>query len=217
MQPRTKAQKRVIELNKTLKPLTQAQEKWGKNLYPTKAFFNRNGNICANCGEFMGKELICPICGRKHDKTAENNRQRAVNTSFNLCQAVGEFQVVRTFAVHSLYRKGKQAQQDICEVCQSWIDAQGKEIRVARGKGCFSSDFIWGTDMEIRTAPSGYSYYGGDLHYNYQNTYTYPRGSVAPVLQRNGMDSVAMIDKTKCTPVDFLQKLLTDSNTGCDG
>jgi hypothetical protein len=202
-----------MELFPTLKPLTKAQEKWGKYLYPTKAYFNRNGNICANCGESMGESLICPVCGRKHDKRAENNRRRATNTSFNICQAVGEFQVLRTFAVHTEYQRGKQASTSIWEVCQSWIDAKGKEIRVARGKSCFGADFIWWSDMEIRTGATGaYSYYG-DLQYHYQDTYTYTKGSILPILKRNGLQSVVMLNKCKENPVVLMQKLLTDSKT----
>lgn len=210
MQPKTKAQKRVMELFSTLKPLTKAQEEWGKYLYPTKAYFNRNGNICANCGESMGESLICPVCGRKHDKRAENNRRRATNTSFNICQAVGEFQVLRTFAVHTEYQRGKQAKIGIIEVCQSWIDAKGKEIRVARGKSCFGSDFIWWSDMEIRTGATGaYSYYG-DLQYHYQDTYTYAKGSILPILKRNGLKSFAIINEGGVNPVEYIRDILTN-------
>ena len=141
-----------MELFPTLKPLTKAQEQWGLHLNPTKAFFNAKGNICAYCGEPMGESLICPVCKREHKGVAGNNQQYERYYTFNLCVAVAEFQVLRTFEVWSKFQRRKSAKVEYREVCQSWIDAKGKETRVARGKsGMFGQGFSWYSPMEIRT------------------------------------------------------------------
>lgn len=216
MQPKTKTQKRVWELYSTLKPITPKQEKWGVNLYQrASAFFGTQGNICAYCGEVIGDTLTCPHCGKIHSAKAENNQRRVNYSTFNTTERVKEFQVIRTFWVRHEYRKGCKVINDITEVCQSWIDEQGKETRIARGKVPMTRNWSLYSDMEIRpTTESAYSYYGQSLHRESQNTYTYPNTtSLLPILKRNGMTSSADIDKTKCLPVEFMQSLLTDSKT----
>lgn len=210
MQPKTKAQKRVMELFSTLKPLTKAQEKWGKmqNL-KADAFFDRTGNICAFCGGTMGESLICPVCKQKHTKRAINNRMWSQETSFNITAMVGEYQVLRTYIVHSLHSRKNPVQQSVCEVCQSWVDTQGRVIRVARQKSFFGGSYLWSTPMEVRKEYKGY--YGGDLHNYIQDTYTYPIGnSLLPTLKRNGLKSFAIINEGGTNPVEYIRDILTN-------
>lgn len=215
MQPKTKLQKRVWELFSTLKPITSRQEKWGVELYKHFAFFNKQGNICAYCGEFMGDTLVCPHCKGEHKAKADNNQMRVSYTTFNTTECVKEFQVVRTFWVRHEYRKGCKVKRDITEVCQSWIDEQGKETRVAKGKVPMTRQWNLWSEMEIRpTNESPYGYYADSLHKESQNTYTYPYSkSLHPILKRNGMTSAMVVDKTRCLPVEFFRLLFTDNKT----
>lgn len=215
MQPKTKLQKRVMELFPTLKPLTKAQEQWGLHLNPTKAFFNSKGNICAYCGQSMGESLTCPVCKREHKGVAGNNQQYERYYTFNLCVAVGEFQILRTFEVWSKFQRRKSAKVEYREVCQSWIDAKGKETRVARGKslGMFGQGFSWYSPMEIRTLSrrNGWGYYD-DLHRWVQKTDTYPRTrSFSPSVKRNGLQDSKTISQSNMHPLDFITRILTDS------
>ena len=210
MQPRTKEQKRIMELFNTLKPLTPKQEEWGKYLYDTKCFFNNKGNICAYCGEFMGNVLKCPVCGKKHDAVAPNNRARGVNTTFNITSCIEDWQVIRTFEVYSYYRKGKPCHKSVGEVCQTWIDSKGKQTRISRGKGLFGQYFTWGSPMEIRKSYKGY--YGSDLHECYQTTYTYPYcKSIMPILKRNGLKTITQLNKAYSSPTEYIYNILNNS------
>lgn len=211
MQPKTKEQKRIMELFATLKPLTPKQREWGKYLYDTKCFFNSKGNICAYCGEFMGKELKCPVCGKNHEMVASNNRMRSISTSFNITSCVEEqWQVVRTFEVYSVYRKGKPCHKSVEEVCQTWIDSKGKQTRISRGKGLWGQYFVWGSPMEIKKAYQGY--YGGDTIEHYQTTYTYPHcKSILPILKRNGLKSITLLNKAYTSPVEYMYNLIHNS------
>jgi hypothetical protein len=210
MQPKTKEQKRIMELFATLKPLTPKQKEWGKYLYDTKCFFNSKGNICAYCGEFMGNTLTCPVCGKNHEMVAPNNRKRSISTSFNITSCVDQWQVIRTYEVYSVYRKGKPCHKAVEEVCQTWIDSKGKQTRISRGKGLFGQYFTWGSPMEIRKVYKGY--YGSDTHEHYQTTYTYPYcKSIMPILKRNGLKSITQLNKAYASPTDYIYNILNNS------
>lgn len=199
-----------MELFATLKPLTPKQKEWGKYLYDTKCFFNSKGNICAYCGEFMGNTLTCPVCGKNHEMVAPNNRKRSVSTSFNITSCVDQWQVIRTYEVYSVYRKGKPCHKAVEEVCQTWIDSKGKQTRISRGKGLWGQYFVWGSPMEIKKAYQGY--YGGDTIEYYQTTYTYPHcKSILPILKRNGLKSITQLNKAYSSPVEYMYNLIHNS------
>jgi hypothetical protein len=141
---------------------------------------------------------------------APNNRKRSISTSFNITSCVDQWQVIRTYEVYSVYRKGKPCHKSVGEVCQTWIDSKGKQTRISRGKGLFGQYFTWGSPMEIRKVYKGY--YGSDTHEHYQTTYTYPYcKSIMPILKRNGLKSITQLNKAYASPVEYMYNLIHNS------
>lgn len=216
MKPRTKNEKGVDTLAKTLPALTDAQIKWiHRNAVPAKAYqFGKDGHAwCSNCGHIFDnthKQGKCPHCGAKFEKhdtehpRKQVERSKHYTTIITTCEG---WQVVRHFLIEHYAGKGGYQDQNIYEAVQIWTNEKGEQVINARSV-CMSAMYrdVWNFNepMSIKHKPPMYSF-----GCNRYNIYSYANRvcRILPILKRNGFNG--RLDYVR--PDELFQLLLTDN------
>lgn len=191
MQPRTKIQKRVVELRKKLKPVKDSvfYNMLRKELYSPRKYSNhwyqsqmvaypvykhrgKNGKIwCRYCGEaFTLNELKanhyrCPKCGEKinpENIVEGNNLSESMSFFMASLDHIEDFFVFRLFDVSTNSKKGRKISFGTCEVMDVFVN-RTHTVVMATQRNSFTGEFShWGGDMEIRQYHQSYGYYNRD-------------------------------------------------------
>lgn len=211
MKPKTKIQKRVVELSKSLPPLTEAQQKWAKEMIFKPTGYLRTKSVwCHECGEnfipgssYLATSLCgveCPNCGK--ELSIINSKRRSVSGSwyYSVFTTKGGFQVIRHFIVDKVCKTGYPAQISINEVVQNWISPEGNIIHLARSTSMSIYYDLWdyGSPLEVRSKPSIKE------KYEINSKYIYPQKGITSKLRRNGFQG----GLHNIPPCDLLPALL---------
>lgn len=225
MKPTNAHQLRVVQLQKKVRNLTDAQKKWAiRNCFDIDCIKHKNGNCyCLSCGhEFhtdeddtllqhvltSAPETVCPHCGAKLHITTSRKFHFSDKSCMLIISAVEEFMLVRRFEVrrHVTLKHGNSyVEHAICEIIQNWISPTGREHICARSMSVCSwnSDFSWTSDLSLKkTCVRGYDY---QLWKYRISGAVYPHKSVTGVIRRNGFDG----SFHGADPADFIINLLT--------
>lgn len=216
MKPRTKNEKEVDRLAKSLPALTDAQIKWiHRNAVPATAYqYNQTSAWCSNCGHIFDdshNQGKCPHCGAKFDKHVADHPRKTIfkgkwyTTIITTC---GRWQVSRHYLVQHHASKGGEQRQAINEAVQIWTNAQGEQVIYARPTHmCGFYYDVWNFDkpMSIKQQHYKYGYRTGKYDiYSYSNKVC----RVLPILKRNGFVSAAL---DAVSPDDLFPLILKDN------
>lgn len=134
MKTSTKFQFRIQHLAKTLKPISMAHKNWAiEKCINYVATVNSKGIVtCLACNhifkdDYKGiRKHKCPNCKKSIVKNQTRNlifRDDAICMIYDTCK---DFQVLRLCIVEAYFKKGKEAFYSFEEVCQIWINKNGK-------------------------------------------------------------------------------------------
>lgn len=213
MKAKTKLQKQVVALSKTLKPITAIQENWAlKHCFEHFAYRTKQGSLtCSDCGHTWQSPTslvdtlcgcTCPHCGAKLE--VRNTRQRIFSQCEYFCivTTCKGFQVIRLVYVKYYCKKGIAPSFFCREVAQRWISPEGKSETMALLRA-FSFAYIdrwqFDSDLEIRAAHRVY-----DMICDCS---IYPRKRFIPQLKRNGFTG----NFFKIDPFNLFRAILEDN------
>lgn len=200
MKPKTKAQKRIVDLSSTLPLISAKQQKYAsKHCFDHQAVKRRDGYICTHCGtKFETFNKKCPHCG--YILTSSDTRKRTLSEScyFSIITKCHEWQVIRIFVIHKNVKFGYPAEYQMNEVIQQWIDNKGKCLYMAlkRNMGIYFDLWNYDSNLTLRGESSVYNPYA----------VIYPYMSVTDTIQRNGFNG----DFLSLKPKDFFCAILSD-------
>lgn len=219
MKPRTRLQKKVVELSSRLPEITEKQRQWAyDNCLSAEAWLSRKTAWCTVCGgsfELDTSELstalgleatVCPHCG--HKLKVKNCRKRKCNESwyYTILTTKEGFQVCRHYVVKRSVRKDGDPYMSIAEAVQIWIRGEdGKETIMARPHtiSMYLDNWIYNEPMEIReTCRNPYS----PDRYDIFSEFVYPGGSILPKIKKLGYSRRI----TTISPCSLFKLLLTD-------
>lgn len=198
MKPRTKQEKQVAAIAAKISPISDKQRSWAfKHCFEPTAFHSKHHAWCSQCGgsfecdsemilNIANEKILCPHCGEELATCNSRRQKHSEEAYFTVMEVHDDYEVCRHYVASKYAAKGKCAWYHITEVVQNWINAQGKEIIIARkSKGPYRG-WDYSSAMEIRgSRQSGYPYI-------YQTNYTihsdciYPWRGILPILRRNG-------------------------------
>lgn len=219
MKPRTKKEKWVDTLAKTLPALTDAQIKWiHRNAVPATAYqFGKEHQAwCSNCGHIFDdtrNQKKCPHCGAKFEKHDTEHPRKHVERSKHYTTIIttcGGWQVVRHFMVVHYASKGGYQDQDIYEAVQVWTNEKGEQVINARSvcmSGCYRDVWDFSTPMTIKHKPPMYTF-----GYNRYHIFSYANRvlRVLPIFKQRGFDGLS-INEYYVRPDELFQLLVTDN------
>lgn len=190
MIPKTKLQKRVVELSKALPLISQKEADWAKeNIFKQTGYLRKKTTWCLECGlNFKNNHSLstitgatCPHCGKELELTVSNKRKHEEAYYYSIFTRKKEFQVLRHFMVTKICKTGYEREITIQECVQNWISPDGRIENMARRT--FQSMYydLWDmrSPMEIRVSTNEWKYYIYAM-------YIYPNKRIIPELRRNG-------------------------------
>jgi len=215
MKPKTKIQKEVARLSATLRPITEAQERWAyRHRIEHIAYRAKSGIMtCSLCGHSWKSEngslcdtlagCKCPHCGAELKVLETRKRTQKLIRYFSVITVCGGFQVIRVAQAHYSSKKGEPMKFYCNEVVQRWISPDGKvtDMALLRTYPSFYCD-QWSlySDMEVRQYNSLYD----DVC---KWSEVYPLVRIIPQLRRNGFKG----DFHGISPVLLFSRLLSDT------
>lgn len=209
MKPKSKLDKRMMEINSNLKPIPQTDiDKAFKTLF--KGFFipyYKTKLICSECGHVWHKgnnyanKETCPNC--KQVLAYTNTFQKSDSAHAIKCEKHHEFQVVRKFVLIKNYKKKCPATTQFKEVINFFIDEKGNTSQISRPLVAIYYDRRW--DLFSPLEPRNNSQYCR-FRNNIETDYKLPGNSYLPVLKRNGFKH----NFYDILPERFIKELLVD-------
>ncbi len=137
MKAKTPYQKRIVELNKTIKPIPEDVIEWAKEYTLHHPAVRRKNNltVCAMCGNAMvysgtERNVQCIECGR-HVRIIESDTWKAIKGNikgwFSTLGVIDGIQLQRTFEIRCrYYLDGRNHQYYIRELSRHWLSPQGE-------------------------------------------------------------------------------------------
>ncbi len=137
MKPKTPFQKRIVELNKTVKPLHEDVIVWAKEYALHHPAVRRKSNVtvCAMCGNSMvysgtERNVKCLECGR-HVQIIESDTWKSIKGNikgwFSTLEVNNGIQLQRTFEIRCrYYLDGRDHQYHIRELSRHWLSPSGE-------------------------------------------------------------------------------------------
>ncbi|MDQ6477820.1 PcfJ domain-containing protein [Dyadobacter sp. LHD-138] len=216
MQPKTKFQKKVVEVQKKLKPITEQQIRWGyDNCFENSGTITKHKAGCLECGHSWSQKanlLVtiggceCPSCGKelKIELTAKRKHQKA--SYWAILTTIGEFQVVRVIYLTKYCKIGTVAHLSCTEVMQHWITAGGKSAVFSKSVNPMSlyyDNWILLSELELKGTMSQAS----NLRSSIIPNKIHPKRKVLPEIRRNGFKG----NFHGISPANFFKVILQDS------
>lgn len=197
MEAKTVLQKRVVELSKTLKDITEDQKAWArKNVLEHIAYRTPANTKCLDCGAIWKtvgdadpKKLLvildekkvctCPECGTKLKFEDTKKLIMKQKLFYSTIEVVQEFQVVRLYEIQADHRAKQSASVYFMEVASQWILPDGRYELIARLRGSMGID-CWCGYLEIRGKQSFFE------KYNIYADGIYPKMGILPIYKKHG-------------------------------
>lgn len=218
--------KYILEMSRHLKPLTQEQKDYVKQLFSKSGYYKKNGEVwCQCCGniEYQLPGILeidietgyqC-ICGENLKLThAQRLNWMCDNSYYSIVQTYKGWQVIRTFFVTRYNVKGNPTEYKINEVYQNWISPEGREVIIGKSYTRSLYHFRWKYDSEFRIRqhnPSYTSNYAFDDVFDVDRNQFYPKFNITRKLRKHGWckeieNLYSFVSIADC------MKLLLDSN-----
>ena len=219
MKARTRIEREVLKMAEELPPVTEAQKRWGFNLFKKNGIYWKKGLVwCQCCGHVdkVGKselavsleleQHVCPHCGAvlKVEHWGEtvgvgSRREKHDYKGFVVMTTHKGWNVFRCYHIERYNKYWKNIREDsnktryfIHEVFQRWINESGKEVIVSRGYYRSPFSFQWNYCSEWRIKKhngSANGYFMYEDVYDLSNAYVYPNRHVTSLIRRNGWDN----------------------------
>lgn len=228
MRPRTKLQKRVVELSTRLGEITSSPENWAKeHLFVHEAYKCKDELWCSECGgtwidtsnselsvTILGDNTECPYCHHKLKVTVSRKKKSTDEVYMSILQAVEGFQVVRhVLCCKYAYKKAayptasSHIHYTFIETVQEWIDMSGKRTIIAKPMNMGGSGWLYSEPMSIKEE------YGSSYPHKYGDFYAihgwiYPRLGLIPELKKRGIGR----SFPDVTPSKLIRALLRGDN-----
>lgn len=195
MKPRTKIQKKIIELKSLIPKATEEQQKHAlKNTHSkfvVVAYTKKH--YCLECGHIWdadtkatkkAKGCTCPSCENKLKLTHYQGKHRTHSTAYySIVTTVKKYQVVRMFFTKKILEKGKKPNHEFTEVIQHWIDEKGVINTISKPTqafGFYFDNWAYG-DLEFRTKS-----YRQEQIVRLRPSVVFPKTKILPIIKRNG-------------------------------
>lgn len=163
MIPRTKEQKRVVELEKFIQKLNESQlEEIQERFVSKSAVWNgKKTAYCLMCGERIDSALavkgkcVCPHCGKRLKVIVSKRRKFTDDNYCCMTQKFHSYQLTRYFYVKAKYFAGRAVITEIAEIVREFVSREGKVFTFALKKIPFpyygSCPFSFYSDIELRS------------------------------------------------------------------
>ena len=202
----TRIEKEVLQLQKTMRPLTQKALQWVSDKHDALALYSKGGRVwCTRCGHIenvLPKVLAldietgfrCPCCGKvlkmRHDAYSRYNNSYVFAV---IAQVVKGWQVFRVVESCITAVFGKDASLEQHEVWQAWISPQGREVLLSRRYSRSPYSFRWYYDTPIecprRHNATATGYFALPDTFCTMNGAFYPHGKISAALRLRGFSS----------------------------
>lgn len=216
MQPKNAFQRKVVELKKKLKPVTEQQINWAfEHCFDKVGTQTKNNAACFECGHSWKQpstllvtlgDCECPSCGKELKLNVTAKKKRHDTEYFAILTTVSEFQVVRMIYLTKSCRIGMPPQITSSEVMQHWIDGEGKTAVFAKHvngfSNCYDAWALW-SDLELRGTVS----YSSALRNSIRPFRIYPKRKILDTIKRNGFKGHFY----DISPINLFKMILTDS------
>lgn len=228
MKPKTKMQREIVKLSKTLPKITPKQEQWAyDNCFDKTAFYSKGNAWCSHCGKYFpidgtselievmsggvtGNKTKCPHCGTTLHIKVSLKQKLEEKWYYAIITTCKGYQVCRHFIAKKYIRRGGMPFYSCDEVVQNWIAPDGHDEVIARPVRPMTYVYdAWNFSkpMELRSKRQriNYNRYTPNK-YEINTGWTYPVRKLTPLVRRNGYTA-------RCTSVpqsELIKMLLTD-------
>ena len=209
---RTKRQKAIVEINKSLPLITHVQQEWAfKNVLTHVAVRNKGGRItCLDCGhswkspfttqgwqdQVMGGK--CPNCNQELKVESTQKRNFSEDKYIHLIHVHKGYQVIRVFQIAGRYRSGRKRKTFAWEQSRIYMDAKSNYEVIGYSRQSNWYGGRWFGDFSLKQPKSIAD------HVDLTAT-IYPRIKVLPEIKRNGFKN----DFHSIRPFVFFKMILT--------
>ena len=194
MTPKTKIQKKVVELSAKLPAITPKHEEWAKvNLFDKYVVRSRRTLFCMECGHSWRDEsqLITTLTGCTCQACNQQLKLKDVykpaftdRTYFAILSVKENMQVVRMFVASKHVQKMKYPYWYVKEVMQHWIDSAGNVTSMAKnttGLSGIADAWVWNSELTVKP-----KYYQNGQLFSISPYRIYPGAKLIPDIKRNG-------------------------------
>lgn len=191
----------VLKMSSHLKPISDKEKDYAKSIFPSSGYYKKNGEVwCHCCGNIeyqipgilevdleLGYQCRC----LNHLILEHNPRKDNLTESkyYSIIQTFNKWQVIRTFDVHRINRKGFQTEYTYNEVYQNWVSPDGEEIIISKrySRGCNFFNWYYNTEFKVRKHnQSCAGYYVFEDVFDVTGNYFYPQYKITRKLHKYG-------------------------------
>lgn len=169
MKARTRFEKEAVKLYATLPsvPPKRILDWAKKNVVNHYAYKLKHGKaVCLDCGcgfdyDKADGTTRCPHCHAKVEVETTTKRTYEDKSYFSYVTTVQGVQLVRSFRLDATFRKGKEAEYELYEICSHFINDNGKVamISVPKTMGCYVDSFaLYSGELSLHQDSYAYRY-----------------------------------------------------------
>ena len=193
--------KLVLEMSKNLRPLTQKENDYVRNIFPASGYYKKNGEVWCHCCGHIENQLPGSLdidlevgyqCRCLQHLVLEHQPRREYLTEakyYSVVQTYDKWQVIRTFDVHRINRKNYPTEYSIREVYQNWVSPDGEEVIISKrySRGCNFFHWYYDTEYTIKQHNASCSgYYAFEDVFDVRENYFYPQYNITKKLRKYG-------------------------------
>lgn len=209
-----------------LKPISEKEKEYAKTIFPSTGYYKKNGEVWCHCCGSIEKQLpgILEVdlelgyqCSCLNHLILENKPRKDSLTEskfYSVIQTYNKWQVIRTYDVHRINRRGYPTEYKMNEVYQNWVSPEGKEIiiskRYSRGYNFFHWDYNSRFDIGKHNE-SCTGYYVFEDVFDITDNYLYPHYHITKKLRKYGWCK-AIERLPYVSVVECMKMLLTSRN-----
>lgn len=212
MKPRTKIQKRIVNLSRQLygdshvgvKPSNSVIDWVANNIVEYPSCVTKSGIVtCLNCmGKFQlplpnrKKKSLCPCCG-KEVKLTERRVQRVFDQFyFTVLDTIEEFQVVQNFLCTANFDPKRGNHITSIELDRIFIDKDNNTHAISRCKS-MNGDIAFFSDMEYRYTM-----------FHPVSLGVYPKSKILPFFKKRGLKASLVKPNNRLCVINLLRNLI---------